>query len=56
MEKGEAVRQNLEFELTKSERDLSQCKQVAKEKESILMDGTDDLKRKYLFNHLNQRG
>ena len=52
LEKGEAVRHNLDFELTKSQREISQVKHAAKEKESLLMDGTDDLKRNlldYLF-------
>lgn len=46
LEKGEAVRHNLEFELTKSQREVAQVKQTAKEKENLLMDGTDDLKQK----------
>ncbi|XP_005092062.1 coiled-coil domain-containing protein 171 isoform X2 [Aplysia californica] len=46
LEKGEAVRHNLEFELTKSQREVNQIKQTAREKESFLKDGTDDLKQK----------
>ena len=45
VEKGEAVRQGLEFDLTKSQREVAQAKHTAREKESLLLDGTDDLKR-----------
>ena len=50
MEKGEAVRHNLEFELTKSQREVSQVMHAAKEKETLMKDGTDDLKRKTMLN------
>ncbi|XP_055873967.1 coiled-coil domain-containing protein 171-like [Biomphalaria glabrata] len=46
VEKGEAIRQNLEYELTKSQRELSHIKQATQERESVLMEGTDDLKQK----------
>ncbi|CAL1539669.1 unnamed protein product [Lymnaea stagnalis] len=46
VEKGEAVRQSLEYELAKSQRDVNHIQQVAREKENILLAGTDDLKKK----------
>ena len=46
MEKGEAVRQNLEYELTKSQREVEHLKQTWKEKETLLLSGTEDLKGK----------
>ncbi|RUS86455.1 hypothetical protein EGW08_005770 [Elysia chlorotica] len=46
VEKGEAVRQNLEYELTKKHRELEHVKQTWQEKESLLISGTEDLKSK----------
>ncbi|GFR64854.1 coiled-coil domain-containing protein 171-like [Elysia marginata] len=46
VEKGEAVRQNLEYELTKKQRELEHVKQTWQEKESLLLSGTEDLKGK----------
>ncbi|KAK3801916.1 hypothetical protein RRG08_028383 [Elysia crispata] len=46
VEKGEAVRQNLEYELTKKQREIEHIKQTWKEKENLLMSGTEDLKGK----------
>ncbi|XP_048259658.1 coiled-coil domain-containing protein 171-like isoform X3 [Haliotis rufescens] len=46
IEKGEATRHSLEFELTKARRELSQQKQTRMEREAVLMETNDDLKRK----------
>ncbi|XP_059165786.1 coiled-coil domain-containing protein 171-like [Physella acuta] len=46
VEKGEAVRQNLEYELTKCQRQLNQITQASREKENKLLDGTNDLTKK----------
>ncbi|XP_067665057.1 coiled-coil domain-containing protein 171-like [Haliotis asinina] len=46
IEKGEATRHSLEFELTKARRELSQQKQASMEREAVLMETNDDLKRK----------
>ncbi|XP_063432765.1 coiled-coil domain-containing protein 171-like isoform X2 [Mytilus trossulus] len=46
LEKGEAIRQNLEFELTKSRRDVNQHKQSSAEKMSNFSDIREDLERK----------
>lgn len=46
LEKAEAIRQNLEFELTKSRRDVSQHKQSNAEKMSNFTDIREDLERK----------
>ncbi|GFO42037.1 coiled-coil domain-containing protein 171-like [Plakobranchus ocellatus] len=46
VEKGEAVRQNLEYELTKSQREVEHVKQTWKDKETVLISGTEDLKGK----------
>lgn len=43
LEKGEAIRQNLEFELTKSRRDVNQHKQSSAEKMSNFSDIREDL-------------
>ena len=44
MEKGEAVRQNLEFEVVKLRRDLEQERVTSTERETLLSDVNDSLK------------
>ena len=47
MEKGEAVRQNLEYELAKLRREVGQEKRSAGERETLLADVNDSMKRMY---------
>ena len=47
VEKGEAVRQNLEYELAKSKRDLGMEKRNFQERENSSAEVMDSLKRKY---------
>ena len=44
IEKGEALRHSLEFELTKAKRDIHQQKQHARERESLQLETKDELK------------
>ncbi|XP_041371577.1 coiled-coil domain-containing protein 171-like isoform X2 [Gigantopelta aegis] len=46
IEKGEAMRHNLEFELTKAKRDLLQQKQQSRDRESHQLETKDELKQK----------
>jgi len=46
IEKGEATRHNLEFELTKAQRELSQQKQQQAQRESSLQETAHELRRK----------
>ncbi|KAH9500851.1 hypothetical protein Btru_073160 [Bulinus truncatus] len=48
VEKGEAIRQNLEYELSKSQREVNHMKHATQEKENLMMEGTDDLKQKIM--------
>lgn len=45
VEKGEATRHNVEFEMTKVQRELSQTKQQSLQRESALQEVQDELKR-----------
>ena len=46
VEKGEAVRQNLEYEMAKMRRDINQEKRNANERENILADANETMKGK----------
>ena len=46
LEKGEAVRQNLEFELTKARRDISHEKRSVCERDALISEVNDTMKRK----------
>ena len=48
LEKGEAVRQNLEFELTKAKRDISHEKRSVSERDALISEVNDTMKRKYM--------
>ncbi|CAG5125617.1 unnamed protein product, partial [Candidula unifasciata] len=46
VEKVEATRRNLEYELTKSQQEIHRIRETSKHKEDILLEGTEDLKNK----------
>ena len=48
IEKGEAARHNIEFELTKAQREVTQQKQQQTQRESSLHETSDELRRECL--------
>lgn len=48
LERGEAARHNLEYELTKSHREANSIKENAKKKENLLIEGTEEFKRRLI--------
>lgn len=53
IEKGEANRHNLEFDLTKSQREVSQCRQQLAQREANLQEAGDQLRRKLAMLQLS---
>ena len=47
LEKGEAVRQNLEYELSKAKRDINKEKRNVSERDSLITEVNDTMKREY---------
>ena len=52
LEKGEAVRQNLEYELSKARRDINKEKRNVSERDTLLTEVNDTMKRKHALTEI----